>query len=91
MILASGLWHVRRQQQRMGVRVHGQRQAREFVLQVYQLVDLTQATTMSQRRVVVLSTFHTQRPTPDSITTTLKKKGAAGQDRAQKALACFLC
>jgi hypothetical protein len=29
----------------MGVRIHGQRQAQEFVLQVYQLVDLAQATT----------------------------------------------
>ncbi len=45
----------------------------------------------SQRRVVVLFAFHTQRPTPNSITTALQKKGAAGQDRARRALACFLC
>jgi hypothetical protein len=45
MILASGLWHVRQQHQRMSVRVHGQWQARESVLQVYQLLDLAQATT----------------------------------------------
>jgi len=32
----------------------------------------------SQWRVVVLSAFHTQRPAPDSITTALQKKGAAG-------------
>ncbi|CAM6021764.1 unnamed protein product [Sphagnum balticum] len=45
----------------------------------------------SQRRVVVLSAFHMQRPTPDSITTALQKKGVAGQDQARRALACFLC
>jgi hypothetical protein len=45
----------------------------------------------SKRRVVVLSAFHTQRPVPDSTMTILQKKGAAGQDRARRALACFLC
>jgi len=43
----------------------------------------------SQRWVVVLSAFHTQRPAPDSITTALQKKGAADQDQARRAL--FLC
>jgi hypothetical protein len=44
-------------------------------LAVRQMRSLT-----SQRRVVVLSAFHTQRPAPDLITTALQKKGAASQD-----------
>ncbi len=55
-------------------------------LVVRQMRNLT-----SQRRVVVLSAFHMQRLAPDSITTALQKKGAAGQDRARRALACLLC
>jgi hypothetical protein len=45
----------------------------------------------SQRRAIVFSAFHTQRPTPDSITTALQKKRATGQNRTRRALACFLC
>jgi len=60
MILVGGLWHSRWQQQRMGIRIHGQRHAWEFVLQVYQLVDLVQATTTCVPHSLVGSGCSTQ-------------------------------
>lgn len=53
-ILASALWHTHGQQ-RMEFRIHGHWRARESVLQVYQLVDLAQATNVYVPQSLVVS------------------------------------
>jgi hypothetical protein len=89
-VLARGFRTYQRQDPSMRNTSSGQ-SANAFFYVVGHLAVRRMRSLTSQRRVVVLSAFHTQRPASDSIMTALQKKGVAGQDRTRRALTCFLC
>jgi hypothetical protein len=76
-VLARGFRTYQRQDLSMRNTSGGQ-SANAFFYVVGHLAVRRMRSFTNQRRVVVLSTFHTQRPAPDSITMALQKKGATG-------------